>query len=265
VGDARDRDIPAARAAGVVVRFADTTVLVTGASRGLGRAIAVAFGAEGAHVWIGYATRATDADETVRAVHEAGGTATPLPFDVTDGAAVDAAVARAIAERGRIDVMVHAAGILRDNLFALSATEDWEEPLRVNLGGALRISRAVVRPMMAAGKGAIIHVGSVSGLRASPGQAGYSASKGGLFALTRTLGAELAPRGIRVNAVAPGLMAVGMAQRMNRRAVDGYLARIPLARAGRADELAAVVLFLASEAASYIVGQTIVVDGGLSA
>jgi 3-oxoacyl-[acyl-carrier protein] reductase len=246
------------------VTFAGARVLVTGASRGLGRAIALAFGAEGAHVWIGHAVRGGDADAAARAIRDAGGSAAPLGFDVTDAAAVEAAVAAAVAERGGIDVLVHAAGVVRDSLFALSEAGDWDEPVRVNLGGALRVTRAVVRPMLAAGKGAIVHVASIAGLRASPGQVGYAASKGGLVAATHTLAAELAPRGIRVNAIVPGLCAAGMVQRLDRRLVADRVARIPLGRLGTADEIARVALFLASDAASYVVGQAIVVDGGLS-
>jgi 3-oxoacyl-[acyl-carrier protein] reductase len=247
-----------------MTRFAGTSVLVTGASRGIGRAIAIAFGREAAHVWVGFAARADAADDTVAAVRAAGGSAGALRFDVTETAAVEAAVATAVAERGRIDVLVNAAAVMRNHLFALSDPEDWDEPLRVNLGGALRVTRAVVRPMLAARRGAIVHIGSVAGMRASPGQAGYSASKGGLVALTKTLAAELAPRGIRVNAVVPGLCSTGMGQRLDRRAVDAHVARIPLGRTGTGDEIAEVVVFLASDAASYVIGQAIVVDGGLS-
>jgi len=136
--------------------------------------------------------------------------------------------------------------------------------MRINLGGALRVARAAVRPMLAAKRGAILFVGSIAGLRASPGQAGYAASKGGILAITSTLAAELAPRGIRVNAVVPGLIAAGMAARLDHRIVDKQIARIPLARLGRAEEVAEVALFLLSDAASYVVGQAIVVDGGLS-
>jgi 3-oxoacyl-[acyl-carrier protein] reductase len=244
-------------------RFDGQNVIVTGGSRGLGRAIAIGFAGEGAHVWVGYVSRAEAAEETVRAARAAGGDATALAIDVTDAASVTAAITRAIEGRG-CDVLVNSAGVARNNLFALSDPEDWEEPLRVNLGGALRVSRAVLRPMLAAGRGSIIHVGSVAGERASPGQAGYSASKGGVTALTRTLAAELAPRGIRVNAVVPGMCAAGMAQRFDRRHVDDKVAKIPLGRAGTAEEVAAAVLFLASDAASYIIGHALVVDGGLT-
>jgi 3-oxoacyl-[acyl-carrier protein] reductase len=220
-------------------------VLVTGASRGLGQAIAIAFAADGAHVWVGHARNTKAADATVETIRAAGGSASPLAFDVTD-------------------VLVHAAGIARDSLFVLSEPDDWDEPIRVNLGGALRTTRAVVRSMLSAGKGTIVLVGSVAGGHASPGQAGYSASKGGLEALGRTLAAELAPRGIRVNVLVPGLCAAGMAQRLDRRILQDRVARIPVGRLGRADEIASVALFLASDAASYVVGQSIVVDGGLT-
>ncbi|MEO8844796.1 MAG: SDR family NAD(P)-dependent oxidoreductase [Kofleriaceae bacterium] len=239
-------------------------VLVTGGSRGLGQAIAIAFAGDGAHVWVGHARNTKAAEATVETIRAAGGSAAPLAFDVTDSTAVEAAIAAAVAERGGIDVLVHAAGIARDSLFVLSEPDDWDEPIRVNLGGALRTTRAVVRPMLSAGKGTIVLVGSVAGGHASPGQAGYSASKGGLEALGRTLAAELAPRGIRVNVLVPGLCAAGMAQRLDRRILQDRVARIPVGRLGRADEIASVALFLASDAASYVVGQSIVVDGGLT-
>jgi len=246
-------------------RFVGRTALVTGGSRGLGRAIAHQLSGEGARVYAGFLRRADAAEDTARgAPADAGGSVTPLAFDVTDAAACDAAVGRIVADTGRVDLVVHAAGVVRDSLFALSAPDDWDEPLRVNLGGALRVARAAVRPMLAAGGGAIVLVGSVAGLRASPGQAGYAASKGGILALTSTLAAELAPRGIRVNAVVPGLIAAGMAARLDRRIVDKQLARIPLARLGQATEVAACVAFLGSSAASYVIGQALVVDGGLS-
>ena len=247
-----------------MTRFAGKNVIVTGGSRGLGRAIALGFAAEGAHVWIGYLARADAADETAQTARAAGGTATALAIDVPDTASVTAAIARAIGEGRGCDVLVNSAGVSRNNMFALSDPEDWDEPVRVNLGGAMRVSRAVLRPMLAAGRGSIIHVGSIAGERASPGQVGYSASKGGVTAMTRTLAAELAPRGIRVNAVVPGMCAAGMAQRFDRRHAEERIARIPLGRAGTGDEIAAAVLFLASDAASYIIGHALVVDGGMS-
>ncbi|HSR95454.1 MAG TPA: SDR family oxidoreductase [Kofleriaceae bacterium] len=247
----------------MVTRFAGQTALVTGASRGLGRAIAQQLAGEGARVYAGFVRREDAAAETARGAPPGDGSITPLGFDVTDAGACEAAVARIVGSAGRLDLVVHAAGLVRDSLFALSSPEDWDEPLRVNLGGALRVARATVRAMLAGG-GAIVFIGSVAGLRASPGQAGYAASKGGIAALTTTLAAELAPRGIRVNAVVPGLIAAGMAARLDRRIVDKQLARVPLGRLGQASEVAACALFLASPAASYVIGQSLVVDGGLS-
>jgi 3-oxoacyl-[acyl-carrier protein] reductase len=247
------------------MRFADRTVIVTGASRGLGRAIALAFAAEGAHVYVGYRSREHEARATLAELEGAGGRATLLAFDVTDGAAVAAAFARVSSERDGIDVLVNNAGLARDNLVPLMSEADWSEVIDVNLRGAFACTRAALGAMMARGRGAIVNVASVAGLRASPGQASYSASKGGLIALTRTLAAELGPRGIRVNAVVPGLLATGMAARMDRRRLEERVGQIPLRRVGTAEEAARAVLFLASDDAAYITGQALAVDGGLTA
>ena len=238
---------------------AGKTALVTGASRGLGRAIAARLSGDGMRVYAGHLRDAPPG----RAPAEAEAV-TPVRFDVADAAACQAAVDRIVGEAGGLDVVVHAAGVARDSLFALSSPEDWDEPVRVNLGGALRLVRAAIRPMLAARRGAIVLVGSIAGLRASPGQVGYAASKGGLHAATATLAAELAPRGIRVNAVLPGLIAAGMAARLDQRIVEDRRRHIPLGRLGRAEEIAGAVAFLCSDAASYIVGHALVVDGGLS-
>ncbi len=245
-------------------RFAGRTVIVTGASRGLGRAIAAAFGAEGAYVVLGFRSRSEEAAESLRLVREAGGDGLALPFDVSARPAVDAAVERVLAERGAVDVLVNNAALTRDELFPLMAEESWAEVLAVNLGGVFHTARAVVRPMIARKRGAIVNIASVAGLHASPGQANYAASKGGVLALTRTLAAELAPRGVRVNAVVPGLVAAGMAARLDPSLAARKRAAIPLGRFAAADEIARAVLFLASDDAAYIVGQALVVDGGLS-
>lgn len=233
--------------------LAGKTALVTGGSRGLGRAIALRLAADGARVYAAYLRRPEPVPELA-----------PVQLDVTDAAACEAVVDRIVGEAGTLDIVVHAAGITRDAMFALSSPEDWDEPVRVNLGGALRIARAAVRPMLAARRGAIVLIGSVAGLRASAGQVGYVASKGGLHAVAATLAAELAPRGIRVNAVLPGLIAAGMVSRLDRRIVEQHVQHIPLGRLGRAEEVAEVVAFLCSDAASYVIGQALVVDGGLS-
>jgi len=255
--------------AAVRARFAGRTVLVTGGSRGLGRAMAVAFASEGAFVVIGYLAREKDAAQTLAMVREAGqaagGDGRALAFDVSKREAVDAAIEDVVRERTRIDVLVNNAGIARDELFPLMAQESWDDVIATNLGGLFHCARAVVRPMLSAGGGAIVNVGAVSALRASPGQVNYAASKGGLVAFTRALGAELAPRGIRVNAVIPGAIAAGLAARMDRRIADRIRTAIPAGRFGTAEEVARAVLFLASDEAAYIIGHALVVDGGLSA
>jgi 3-oxoacyl-[acyl-carrier protein] reductase len=243
-------------------RFKDRTVLVTGASRGLGRAIAVAFGREGARVYVGYRARGEDADETLRLLEAAGGAGSAVRIDVRDRKSVEEAVASAASGSG-LDVLVNNAGLARDGLLAMMAPEQWDEVMAVNLTGTYNCCRCAVRHMLPKKRGAIVNVSSIAGLRASPGQANYSSSKGGVVALTRTIAAELAPAGIRVNAVVPGLFAAGMAARLDRRIVEERIAGIPMGRLGDPEELAAVVLFLASDEAAYITGQAVIVDGGL--
>lgn len=257
---------PAAAAVGSPRRrFEGRTVIVTGGSRGLGQAMAVAFAAEGAHVVIGYLAREKDAARSLFLVRAVGGDGRTMAFDVANRAAVDAAIEEILRARGRIDVLVNNAGVARDELFPLMEQQSWDEVIATNLGGVFHCARAVVRPMLSAGGGAIVNVGAVSALRASPGQVNYAASKGGLLAFTRALGAELAPRGIRVNAVIPGAIASGLAARLDRRIAERIRAGIPLGRFGTSEEVAKAVLFLASEDAAYIVGHALVVDGGLSA
>lgn len=246
------------------MRWKGKTGLITGASRGLGRAIAKAFAVEGAFVGIGYRRSDRGAEQTIAEIEELGGNAVLVKADVSDPAAVDKAIRSFLAKSDSIDFLVNNAAIVDDKPFALMSAESWSKILQTNLGGAFNCSRAVVRSMISQEGGAIVNIGSVAGFAASPGQVNYAASKGGLLAMTRTLAAELAPKGIRVNAIVPGLLTEGMAQRMDRRVAENWRQRIPIGRFGELDEVVRATLFLASEEASYIIGQALVVDGGLT-
>ena len=245
-------------------KLAGRNALVTGASRGLGRSIAVCLAAAGARVGIGFQAREEDAQETLRLVETAGGSGQMFQFDVRDQAAVESAARGFIQQGQSLDILVNAAARFHDNLVQLMSAEEWQETIDVNLTGTFNCCRVALRFMMAARKGAIVNVGSAAGVRASPGQANYSASKGGVASFTATLAAEVASRNIRVNAVVPGLLDVGMGQRLDRRVAEARRAAIPLGRFGTGDEVARAVLFLASDDASYITGQSIVVDGGMT-
>lgn len=231
--------------------FSGKTVFITGASGGLGTSIAEAFAASGAFVVAGYRTRSSSAEMTVK-------------LDVTSDESVASAVAAILEKKGRIDVLVNAAGIAEDGPFALMDSAAFERVVATNLAGTFRTCKAVARAMLRNKSGAIVNMASVSGWRASPGQANYVASKGGIVALTQTLAAELGPSGIRVNAVVPGLIDAGMVHKMPHTAIEHRKSQIPLGRLGHASELAKAVLFLASDDAAYITGHALVVDGGLS-
>jgi len=242
-------------------RFKDRKVLVTGASRGLGRDMALRFASEGALVFIGYRNRLDEAEDCAADCASLGAEATPIALDLEDASAVRAA----ITGLPNLDVLVNNAAVIRDQFFLLQPDADDAEVIATNLNGTMACIRAALSGMIRSGGGVVINVASVAGLRASPGQASYSASKGGVIALTRTLARELAERGIRINAVAPGIFDAGMAQRMDHRVREARMQWLPMGRAGRSEELASVVAFLASDEASYITGQTIVVDGGMTA
>jgi 3-oxoacyl-[acyl-carrier protein] reductase len=245
-------------------RFINKSGIITGASRGLGKAIAKAFASEGAFVGIGYYRNQKEAEQTVQEIRDSGGEATLVKADIKNAAETQSAFSTFISERGGIDFLVNNAGIIYDQPFALMAEESWSLVTQTNLGGTFHCSRAAVRSMIARKSGIIINISSVTGTIANPGQANYSASKGGIEALTRTMAAELAPMGIRVNAVVPGFLKGGMTQRLDMRVKEAMQSRIPLKRLGELDEVVQTVLFLSSDAASYIIGQSITVDGGLS-
>ncbi len=238
-------------------------MLVTGASRGLGRSIAQAFGQRGDHVAVGFQRARRQAEETAALVEKAGGTASLHEFDVRDRRASEAAIDAIAAKRG-LDVLVNNAGVVGDQLAVAMSEEHWRRVIDVDLTGAFNCARAAASNMLRVGSGSIVNVASVAALRASPGQANYSAAKGGLLAMTRTLAAELARFGVRVNDVVPGLLDTGMGQRLNADVRDAAVERIPAGRLGSGAEVASAVVFLASDEARYVFGQALVVDGGLS-
>jgi 3-oxoacyl-[acyl-carrier protein] reductase len=244
--------------------MADKVALVTGASRGIGRAIAVDLAVHG-HAVALFGRDEAALGETAAAVREAAGAGTPVSLhtvDVADQAAVDAGVAAVLAQFGRIDVAVANAGQSKDGLILRLKASDLDQLIDVNLKSAFYLSAAVAKPMLKQRAGAIVLISSIVGIAGNPGQSVYAATKAGLLGLTRSLAKELGSRNVRVNAVAPGLIETAMTAVLPEAARKGFLDGIALGRPGTPDDVAGVVTFLASDAARYVTGQTIVVDGG---
>jgi 3-oxoacyl-[acyl-carrier protein] reductase len=237
--------------------------LVTGASRGIGRAIAIDLARQGADLAL-VARQAANLAETAAAIEEARPAARVVAIgaDVTDAAAVDAAVARTIAELGRVDFAIANAGQAVDALLVRMKPADVESALAVNLKSAFYLCGAVAKPMMRQRSGSIVLISSIVGLTGNAGQAGYAAAKAGLLGLAKSLAKELGSRNVRVNAVAPGLIETAMTESLPEQARAHFLATIPLGRSGTPEDVSGVVTFLCSDAARYVTGQTIVVDGG---
>jgi 3-oxoacyl-[acyl-carrier protein] reductase len=243
--------------------FKDKVVLVTGGSRGIGRACAVAFAKRGATVVINYAGNEAAATETVKLINDAGGKGRAVRFDVADPAACTKAVDELFKELGRLDVLVNNAGVTVDGLIMRYSDEDYAKTLDINLKGSFNLIRAVSRPMMKQRQGAIINMTSIVGEMGNAGQSAYAASKAGLIGLTKSMAKELAPRNIRVNAVSPGFIDTDMTQHIPEEARKMMLQVTPLARLGKAEEVAAATVFLASSDASYITGEILKVNGGM--
>jgi 3-oxoacyl-[acyl-carrier protein] reductase len=243
--------------------------LVTGASRGIGAATARALAADGWSVGVNYSRDRNGAEAVAGSIEQGGGAALALGADVADGAAADEMLGRLADELGPVLVLVNNAGLTADNLSMRLSDEDWDRVLEVNLTAAFRLTRAALGPMMRRRFGRVINVSSVVGLRANPGQANYAASKGGLIAFTRTVAAEVARRGVTVNAVAPGLIETELTRDFTGNGTDdgssALLDAIPARRPGSPEEVAAAIRFLASEQAAYMTGAVLPIDGGMSA
>jgi 3-oxoacyl-[acyl-carrier protein] reductase len=235
--------------------------LVTGASRGIGRAIARALAAQGATVCA--AARGANADDTAASIVAAGGRAESHGVDVTDTASVDALVAVVLERHGRVDVLVNNAGIARDQLMLRMKRQDWDDVLSTNLTGAFTCTQAVLKPMVKQRSGRIVNISSVVGQMGNAGQANYAASKAGLIGFSKALAREVASRNVTVNVVAPGLIETDMTKSLTDRAQTDWSTQIPVGRIGSPDDVAAAVCFLASDEAAYITGQVLAVNGGM--
>lgn len=239
--------------------------LVTGASRGIGKQIAIALGGAGATVIVNYTKSEEKAKEVAEAIHRAGSRAETFKADVSNPDDVEG-LFRFIADRfGVLDILVNNAGIIRDTLLASMRLSDWDKVIDTNLRGAFLCMQKAAEIMMPKGKGKIINISSVSAIRGGRGQTNYAAAKGGLISLTRAASVELAGKGIQVNAVLPGFIDTDMSKRVRKRAGERILEEIPLGRFGNPEDVAPLVVFLSSGYADYITGQAIAVDGGMSA
>lgn len=237
--------------------------VVTGGSRGIGRAICVRLASMGALVYINYVSRSSAAEETQKIIHEAGNKAEITCFDVAQSDAVQEAFKKILADAGSIDILVNNAGITRDGLMARMKESDWDEVMNTNLKGAFLCAKAASKAMMKKKWGRVINISSVSGVAGNPGQANYSAAKAGLIGLTKSMAREYASRNITVNSVAPGYIQTEMTDLLDDKAQEQLKRDIPLAVLGTTEDVAGAVAYLASEDGRYITGQTLHINGGM--
>jgi 3-oxoacyl-[acyl-carrier protein] reductase len=238
-------------------------VLVTGSSRGLGKAMALEFGKRGYTVAVHYASSQRPAEEVAELVRKGGAKAAVFAANVADATACQELIKQVSTDLGSLDILVNNAGITKDTLALRMKEEDWRNVLETNLSSAFYLSKAALRGMLRNSWGRVINISSVVGIMGNVGQANYISAKAGLLGLTKALAAEYAPKGITVNAVAPGFIESDMTISLPEEVKKGYLARIPAGRFGKPEEVATVVTFLASDDATYVNGQTITVDGGM--
>jgi len=237
--------------------------LVTGGSRGIGRAISIRLAELGAHVYVNFVSRPEAAEETKSIIEKKGGSAEIIGFDIADGGQVQSALKTIVSEAGSIDILVNNAGITRDGLIARMKESDWDDVLTTNLKGTFLCSKAASRAMMKKKWGRIINITSVIGFSGNAGQANYAAAKAGLVGLGKSLAREYASRNITVNCVAPGYIQTDMTEALNDDAKEKIKSEIPMGSIGTVEDVAAAVGFLAAEEARYITGQTIHVNGGM--
>ncbi len=245
------------------MRLKDKVAVVTGGARGIGKAIAQAYAAEGAKVAIVYRGSKEAADALVNEITSNGGTAKAYQCDAADRAAVNACVETILKDMNQIDILVNNAGVIKDGLFLRMEPEHWDLVVNTNLGGTYNFTKPIVESMFRARKGRIINISSVAADRFNKGQCNYSASKGAINAFTKALAVEIASRGVNVNAIAPGFIETDMSETVRNLAGDTIKNAIPMKRYGKPEDIAKVAVFLASDESAYMTGQVLTVDGGL--